>query len=389
MVSMIAKQMSKDTIFVSLRFLVAAVFLFSIGLAPVKKCCAISPEEILVVANKKVAKGIDAATYYVKARNIPPENVLQITLTTEETMSREQYENVLKPRVIEKITALETKNLTPITTVVLMYGIPLKINADKVEQEAPPGEIINSTKASVDSELMLARKDGYKLKGWIVNPYTFATSNQEPKLYTDEVLLVSRLDGPDPTMVKRIIDDSIAVEKKGLRGRAYFDARWPMPEEKELSGYAFYDKSLHRAAQNLSNLVPTYIDDKEKLFPVNGCPQAALYSGWYSLAKYVDSFQWLKGAVAYHIASAECQTLRDKTSEIWCLKMLGKGVAATLGPVNEPYVEGFPPPDKFFTYLVQEHRSLGESYLYSIPFLSWQMVLIGDPLYRPFPPKEQ
>ncbi len=30
--------------------------------------------------------------------------------------------------------------------------------------------------------------------------------------------------------------------------------------------------------------------------------------------------------------------------------------------------------------------NLGESYLISIPYLSWQMVLLGDPLYQPFKP---
>ena len=28
--------------------------------------------------------------------------------------------------------------------------------------------------------------------------------------------------------------------------------------------------------------------------------------------------------------------------------------------------------------------SLAECYLLSLPYLSWKMVLIGDPLYRPF-----
>ena len=39
-------------------------------------------------------------------------------------------------------------------------------------------------------------------------------------------------------------------------------------------------------------------------------PDAALYCGWYSLAKYVDAFDWKPGAVAYHLASSEAHTLR-------------------------------------------------------------------------------
>ena len=61
-------------------------------------------------------------------------------------------------------------------------------------------------------------------------------------------------------------------------------------------------------------------------------------------------------------------------------------MVATIGPVYEPYVQGFPLPDIFFGLLVEGYMSLGECYLVSLPYLSWQMVLIGDPLYQPFKP---
>jgi hypothetical protein len=64
--------------------------------------------------------------------------------------------------------------------------------------------------------------------------------------------------------------------------------------------------------------------------------------------------------------------------------MLEKGVAATLGPVGEPYLNSFPPPELFFPILIRGDATLAETYALSNPFLSWKMVLIGDPLYRPF-----
>jgi uncharacterized protein (TIGR03790 family) len=67
--------------------------------------------------------------------------------------------------------------------------------------------------------------------------------------------------------------------------------------------------------------------------------------------------------------------------------MLEKGVAATLGPVNEPYIQAFPLPEVFFTILLEGSHSLVETYYLSLPYLSWKMVLIGDPLYRPFKEK--
>ncbi len=95
----------------------------------------------------------------------------------------------------------------------------------------------------------------------------------------------------------------------------------------------------------------------------------------------MDAFDWQKGSVGYHIASSECTTLKG-SSNVWCKKMLDKGVAATIGPVGEPYVQSFPDPQIFFHYLTEEYMTLAEAYLISLPYLSWKMVLVGDPLYK-------
>ena len=130
--------------------------------------------------------------------------------------------------------------------------------------------------------------------------------------------------------------------------------------------------------------MPVVLEDTQKLFQPGECPQAALYCGWYSLARYVDAFAWVPGAIGYHIASSECQTLRPGKSQVWCKRMLEEGVAVTIGPVGEPYVQSFPLPEIFFGVLSEGALTVAEAYLVSVPYLSWKMVLVGDPLYRPF-----
>jgi len=198
--------------------------------------------------------------------------------------------------------------------------------------------------------------------------------------------MVSRLDGPSPEIVKRIIDDSIAAEKTGLNSTAYFDARWPNKEEVKTFGYGFYDRSIHRAAGLVkkSGLLPVQIEQTQQLFGIGEAPNASLYCGWYSLANYIDAFTWTPGAVGYHIASSECATLKGSNSNVWCKRMLDEGVAATIGPVGEPYVQAFPVPEIFFRFLIDGYLTLAECYQISLPYLSWKMVLVGDPLYRPF-----
>jgi len=115
-----------------------------------------------------------------------------------------------------------------------------------------------------------------------------------------------------------------------------------------------------------SKRFPIVIDSKETLFGPGDCPDAALYCGWYSLGRYVDAFTWARGAVGFHIASGECTTLKAKGSQVWCKVMLEKGVAATLGPVAEPYLHTFPPPELFFSLLMDGQLTLAEVYALSI-----------------------
>ena len=151
-----------------------------------------------------------------------------------------------------------------------------------------------------------------------------------------------------------------------------------------MSGYRLYDDAIHRASEITDKILPTVLNDTDLLFQQGEASKAALYCGWYSLAQYVDAFTWQEGAVAYHIASAECITLKRDGSQVWCKRLLEEGVAATIGPVAEPYVQGFPLPQLFFGLLLDGDFTLVEAYSLSLPFISWKMVLIGDPLYQPF-----
>jgi uncharacterized protein (TIGR03790 family) len=63
--------------------------------------------------------------------------------------------------------------------------------------------------------------------------------------------------------------------------------------------------------------------------------------------------------------------------------MLRDGITATLGAVAEPYLHSFVEPKVFFLELYKG-KCLVEAYYRTKPFNSWQLVLIGDPLYRPF-----
>lgn len=397
---------------------------------PLNVSAVLDPREVRVVANRAAWGSLDLAEYYMEKRGIPKENLIKLWITDKEWCSREEFE---KEAVLPIRRHLGKKDPLRMTRcLVTMYGIPLKVSppaltaeekktleslkgaqsrlskqlaeakAQKSDAEKHIGKELDAVnkkirkvqksdhRSSFDSEIALVLKKDYPLSGWLPNPYFIGFKGKTLALKPDEVLLVSRLDGPTEAIVRRIIDDSMAAEAEGLEGIAYFDARWPKPDEEKAKklkmGYGFYDFSIHRAAERVRNdgRMPVVVDDRAALFEPGTCPRAALYCGWYSLARYVDAFSWQKGAVGYHIASSECGTLRQNNSRVWCKNMLEKGAAATVGPVGEPYVQAFPVPELFFALLLEGRLSLAEVYAASVPFWSWQMVLVGDPLYRPF-----
>lgn len=383
---------------------------------------ALQPNQILVVANKNAARSVGLAEYYLQKRDLPEENLLQIWVTDGENCSREDFDKkIAKPvrRFLQQNQAGKQ-----IRCLLLMYGVPMKAagppgtekektvmdrleaqkkelsdklkglegdragevkkQLQKIRSDIRWEKIKRNRSSSVDSELALVLAQDYSLSMWQPNPFFVGFQNKDLPIAKKDVLLVSRLDGPDSETVKRIINDSLEAEREGLDGTAYFDARWPAPKEQKKSGNGLYDQSLHLAAGRVeeSGRVKVVVDDSSELFQAGDCPDAALYCGWYRLANYVDSFEWQTGAVGYHIASQECQSL--KRGSYWCKRMLEEGVAATLGPVGEPYLQSFPVPEVFFAALLDRRYTLAEVFALANPFWSWKMVLVGDPLYRPF-----
>ncbi len=381
-------------------------------------CFALTPDQIILLANKGNPDSLALAHYYQQKRKIPPKNLLLLDVPDKESCDRRDYEQYIAGPV--RAFLADKKK---IRCLVSFYGIPLKIKGpmlavhksslyeqlktrkDKlnnllrnIHKDNNKGQSLkhqlqniksrlnsfiknNDQRASVDSELALVLRY-YPLAGWLANPW-FTGPPLDISIGRDNVLLVSRLDGPSPKIVRRIIDDAVQTEKKGLAGIFYFDARRPLDKEPK-SAYGLYDRYIHSAAELLmEKRFNVVLDERRQLFQPGECPDAALYCGWYSLANYIDAFAWQPGSIGYHIASAECNTLKKKESRVWAKMMLEKGICATIGPVGEPYLRSFPLPQLFFSYLSQG-ENLVESYFFSLPVLSWKMVLIGDPLYRPF-----
>lgn len=199
------------------------------------------------------------------------------------------------------------------------------------------------------------------------------------------VLLVARLEGPSVETVLKRIEESLEVEKKGLKGTVYLDARTPRPVNAAVGSYAKMEQSLNDLGIRLERYtdLDVHLDTADAMFTKDAASApCALYCGWYSVRNFQDIFTFCPGAVAYHVASFEAESLHS--GPFWCPNLLEHGAAATLGPTFEPYLAAFPEPDEFYSLVLTGKFTMIECYYYAKPFNSWAMTYVGDPLYTPF-----
>ncbi len=249
------------------------------------------------------------------------------------------------------------------------------------QEHRPSTSILHAGDAAVDSELAMLWADDYPLDRQLINPLSWRFRRTDWPGQTDPpaVLMTARIDGPTHEDALRIIRESVQTEQGGLSGNFYIDAGGPQRAKE----YDEVFRRLYRFVKGATG-VNVVLDESVALFPPGSCPDAALYVGWYSLQKYVPAFQWVPGAVGWHVASFEAMHLRDPSSEEWCPQMIRGGVAATIGAVDEPTLATMPPPQEFFALLLTGRYTVAECYWRTTPVVSWRMTLIADPLYRPF-----
>ncbi|HKS37802.1 MAG TPA: TIGR03790 family protein [Verrucomicrobiae bacterium] len=365
-------------------------------------------DEVAVVYNSRLPESKELAFYYAERRGVPTNQVLGFDLPTTETISRKEFRDQLQKPLLK---ALEKQGLFRVSSEIipvtrdrtgdviqklaaarvryatLCYGVPVRILKDPDLSE--PGvdkvrEELRRNEASVDSELAILPLmwRNLPLYGPLNNP-VYGITNATAIHPTNGVLMVARLDGPSPQIARGLVDKAMEAETNGLWGRAYFDVRGLT------NSYKLGDDWIRGAADGVRLLgFETIVDEKPETFPA-GFPmsQIGFYAGWYdggvSGPFTRPNVEFMPGAVAYHLHSFSAHTIRAP-DQYWVGPLLAKGATATMGCVDEPYLEGTPDVTAFFIRFTAFGFSFGEAAYAAQGTLSWQTTVVGDPLYRPF-----
>ena len=383
------------------------------------------PNQTIVLANANMPESVELAHYYMQRRNIPDHHLCLLHLPQKEIITRYEYETQLKPQLLSFLVngvfvvrdesdvhpAVRTgfapidkllqkcKWLDEDTTkacewdsvnikyLVLIYGVPLKIEDSPIQkvrghQDMSHGVALQG-RASLDSELCMLLYPSATEKGPRTNPLYSTHDWGDPDMASKWFLITSRLDGPNPGLVKMMIDNTLLGEKYGMQGQAFFDARGLSRGAYYEGDYWIreaYERFLREGYESELDMQPVVWGSS---FPMD---QVVVYMGWYAehvTGPFIEpEFQFNPGAVAYHLHSGSASSIRT-SSEHWVGPFISKGASSTMGAVYEPYL-GFTPHLDIFTSRLCDGYTLGESAWMSMNNVSWQITVIGDPLYRPF-----
>jgi len=342
---------------------------------------ATTPERVLIVVNDNSPLSRDIASYYVQRRGVPATNVCHLKTSTEETIAHEAYDREIARPVTECLRRHGLRE--SIYYIVTTADVPLRI---------PGTGGMNSTAASVDSELTLlysdlARGQSHALAATIPNPF-FGKRDAPFSHPRFPVYLVTRLAAYDLAGVKAMIDRSLQASN---RGKFVIDLSGPN------------DAVGNNWLRNAAILLPQdriIFDESTK--PVYDQASVIGYAGWGSnddnRKRRFPGFRWLPGGIVTEYVSSDGRTFARPLeqwapSSEWVLRTgwfagspqslvadsILEGATGGSGHVYEPYLTFTPRPDMLLP-AYYSGRNLAESYYLAIPALSWQNIVIGDPL---------
>ena len=356
------------------------MFLLLLLFAAVPSLRAQTGENVLLVVNRHDPVSGEIADYYRPRRSIPLRNVCYLDTTSAEEITWQTYEEQVERPVGDclKKAGLQDKVLYIVTTM----GVPLKVSGG--------GSKLMAEYCSVDSELALLygklQNTHYPRAGGVANPF-FMKRDAPFRHPRFPIYLVTRLAAYDVADVKAMIDRALVARN---RGRFVVDLS---------SGSDTEGNGWLRTAAILLPAGRVILDETTNV--LYGEKDVIGYASWGSndpnRKRRWLGFQWLPGAIATDFVSTSARTTK-RPPDTWTyttwedrLHFFGgspqglsadfihEGASGAAGNAFEPFLTGCARPDYLLPAYFQG-RNLAESYYVALPLLSWQGVVLGDPL---------
>ncbi len=395
--------------------------------------------ELLLVYNADVPADLDLANYYASAvtgRAVDPAYVLGIhpvVASKPEEITRANYASTIRDPIKAYIDAGGFKDT--LKYVLLCKGVPHKI------QGVDQSDMSRSTFSSVDSELCLLYADGtYPYEGWVWNGANFNTLDGSGFFLSSDTAfvphassvstatqtfaldyLVGRLTAYTYADVKAIIDRAIDADRSGT-GSIVFDSSNvdistpPVPQhtydtmvdpvwnwttaDAQKSGYELLNEAGFAVFADDTSLAITGLASDGITVPID---RLIGYAGWGrnhaggpfpSSAYYILrdlKFTYLPGACfmsyeSYNADTFSCSNPSDLTighpGQGQIADFLHMGGTVAIGNCWEPWIVGVGDERWVFDRYIHHGDRWIEAAYKGLRLLSWQEVVVGDPLCR-------
>jgi uncharacterized protein (TIGR03790 family) len=348
---------------------------------------------VLLVINEASPESEQIGARYAATRRIPADNIVRLKTELSDDLERARFDIEIERPIAEWIVRRAAQDR--ILYIVLTKGIPLRIRGSGG---------LTGTVASVDSELTLLYRKllGISLPpaGRLPNPYFQGERPiSQAKNFSHaghDVFLVTRLDGFSVADVFRLIDHGAAPVREGVvvldqKAQLFGDRggdAWLAAAAGRLRSSGFSDRVVLESA---SQVVPQ--------------KQVMGYYSWGSndpaIAQRRFGLGFVPGSLAAMFVSTDGRTFKEPPAT-WNVgnwqdpktffagspqsligDLIREGATGAAGHVAEPYLDGAIRPHILFPAYFGGFN-LAESFYLAMPFLSWQTVVIGDPLCGPF-----
>lgn len=349
-------------------------------------------ENVLLVLNETSPVSMDIGAYYAQKRGIPESNIIRIRTEADDEITPANFQG----QIHQPIAAWLTRNFAQdrILYIVLTKGIPFRITGTSGK---------DATTSSVDSELTLLypRMMGHNIAvaGPFGNPYFLNdTPLNQAKQFNHQdydIYLVSRLDGYNTADIYKLIDTGFTPAKEG---QIILDAKSSSKEGGDL-----WLQETASALKSMGFEDRVVLDNTEKT--LQGFSNVLGYYSWGSNDPAIKirhfGMKFTPGALAGMFVSSDGRTFTEPPAD-WQIgtwdnrdthfagspqslagDLIREGVTGIAAYVAEPFLEATVRPNILFPAYMSGFNLI-ESYYLAVPYLSWQTVVIGDPLCAPF-----
>lgn len=339
---------------------------------------------VTLVVNEKSEISRRLGAFYAEWHRLEAKQVCRISTSEDERISRAAYQKEIAAPLGECLKRAGRVEQT--LYVVLTQGIALRVEGGQAR------DMRHFEGASVDSELAFLYAEIHRktvpLEGPLENPF-YRRKEQAFSHPAFPIYLVTRLAGYGFEDARRSVERC-----RGARnvGKVVLDLK------------ADNDAEGNEWLRNAAILLPeNRVILETTIAVVDWAKNVIGYGSWGSNDRQRQSrksgMEWLPGAIAAEYVSTNARTFKMPpitwtlgkwtepagffagSPQSMILDYVWEGVSGISGYVDEPYLIYTVRPDQLFpAYL--SGRNLAESYYLALPVLSWQSLIVGDPLCK-------